>query len=492
MKLSVKMVILFSVTFSAAMFVCLAYVFGKSFDVIVSEAERRAILLDRAFESQMELGFKAEDSKGLNETYQKSLSSLKETIPEILEINVYKVESAQAVASTDESMLGKEADPEDLEAAQTDKMVVIKEREEGRSIIDVTGPLHYGGATDYVIGIKIDFTEEQGMINGLFLRTILIGLLAFLAVILAVLIITRRIVAQISHIAELFKKMSEEEGDLTRRLEDSGKDEIGTLARYFNLYMDSNADFMRQVRDMGYRVAEYSRGASETGNALRDGTSTQAGALEEISSSIEEMAGNTARNTQNALLTKDTAMEAAERAKSGEEALERTVSSMRSISQKITIIEEIARQTNLLALNAAIEAARAGEAGKGFSVVAGEVKKLAELSQAAAKDITKLSMEGLSRAESAGELLAQIVPRIQKTSELVQDIAAASLEEEEGTKQIAQAIMQVDTVVQSNVSSSEDFVRKASGMSSDADQLLGAISRFRLDASASGPRATQA
>ena len=101
-------------------------------------------------------------------------------------------------------------------------------------------------------------------------------------------------------------------------------------------------------------------------------------------------------------------------------------------------------------------------------------------------------MEGLSRAESAGELLAQIVPRIQKTSELVQDIAAASLEEEEGTKQIAQAIMQVDTVVQSNVSSSEDFVRKASGMSSDADQLLGAISRFRLDASASGPRATQA
>jgi methyl-accepting chemotaxis protein len=164
---------------------------------------------------------------------------------------------------------------------------------------------------------------------------------------------------------------------------------------------------------------------------------------------------------------------------------------MRSISQKITIIEEIARQTNLLALNAAIEAARAGEAGKGFSVVAGEVKKLAELSQAA-KDITALSIEGLARAENAGELLAQIVPRIQKTSELVQDIAAASLEEEEGTKQIAQAIMQVDTVVQSNVSSSEDFVLKASGMSSDADQLLGAISRFRLDASASGPRATQA
>ena len=481
MKLAVKMILLFSIVFVIAMSICLTYVFVKSNEVIVTEAERRAILLDKAFESQMYQGFKSENSKGMNEIFQKSLASLKESLPEIVEINVYKIDVARAVASTDESLVGKEADPEDLEAGQTDRTVVLMEKEEGSYVVDVTGPLHHGGAIDYVIGIKIDFTEEQHMINVLLRRTIFVGIVMLMIVVAIVFVISRSVSSPIIAISGIFKKMSEEEGDMTIRIDVDRKDEIGMLARYFNLYMEHNADFMRQVRDMGYRVAECGRDASEAGIVLKDGTSTQAGGLEEISASIEEMASNSARNSQNALLTKDTAMEAADRAKSGEEALEKTVSSMRSISQKITVIEEIARQTNMLALNAAIEAARAGEAGKGFAVVAGEVKKLAELSQSAARDITHLSEEGLAIAENAGELLSQIVPRIQKTAELVQDIAAASLEEEQGARQIAQAIQQVDTVVQKNVDSSEILVKKASGMTSDADELLGAIARFHLE-----------
>jgi methyl-accepting chemotaxis protein len=483
MKLSVKMVVLFSAVFVGAMSICLTYIFIRSYDVIVSEAERRAVLLDKAFESQMYLGFGSENAKGENETYQKSLKALKETLPEIAEINVYKIDGARAVASTDEALVGKEADPEDLEAAQVDKTVVLMEREEGRSVVDVTGPLHHKGDIAYVIGIKIDFTEEQGMIGLLLRRTITLGLVVLISVIAIVFGISRSISFPIMRIAEAFRRMSEEEGDLTTRLHTARKDEIGMLARYFDLFMDRNADFMRRVRDLGNRVAWGSREASDIGSLLKDGTSTQAGGLEEISSSVEQMASNAARNAQNALLTKSTAMEAAGRAKGGEEALGKTVASMRSISQKITIIEEIARQTNLLALNAAIEAARAGEAGKGFSVVAGEVRKLAELSQSAAQEITDLSKRGLSIAESAGELLSQIVPRIQKTAELVQDIAAASSEEEQGTKQIAQAILQVDRVVQKNVSSSEALVHKASEMSADAGLLLDAISRFRLEES---------
>ena len=480
MKLTLKMVLLFSAIFIAAMAICLTYVFIKSYDVIVDEAERRAVLLDKTFESQMYQGFKSENAAGVNEAYQKSLSSIKETLPEIVEINVYKIDGARAVASTDEELLGKEADPEDIEAAHSDKTIVLMEKEGGKSVVDVTGPLHHDGAIDYVIGIMIDFTEEQRMIDGLLLRTIIIGLVVLAFVVAVVSGISRSISFPIIRISEMFKKMSEAEGDLTSRIDVARKDEIGMLATYFNLFMDRNAEFMRKVRDMGLRFAEGSRGTSETGGVLRDGTSTQAGGLEEISASIEQMASSAARNAQNAQLTKGAAMEAAAEAKGGEEALGKAVSAMRSISQKITVIEEISRQTNLLALNAAIEAARAGEAGKGFAVVAGEVKKLAELSQSAAGEITHLSTEGLEIAESAGAMLSKIVPKIQKTAELVQDIAAASSEEKIGTDQIVQAILQVDKIVQSNVASSQDLVQKASGMSSDADQLLGAISQFRL------------
>jgi methyl-accepting chemotaxis protein len=481
MKLTTKMVVLFSATFIAAMTVCLVYVFNKSYEVIVTEAERRAVLLDKTFESQMYQGFRSENAKGVNEAYQKSLAALKATLPEILEINVYHIATARAVATTDSSLLGKEADPEDLEAGKSDKTIVLFENEGKDSIVDVTGPLHYQGAIDYVIGIKIDFTQDQALISGLLVRTLLIGLAALILVVVIVIVTSRSIVVPILRIAGVFRKMSEAEGDLTSRLDATRKDELGILARYFNSYMEQNADFIRQVRDLGTRVAEWSRGAAIAGTELRDGTSTQASGLEEISSSIEELTGNALRNAQNALMTKDTATEASDTARKGQDALERTVAAMRQITNKISVIEEIARNTNLLALNAAIEAARAGEAGKGFAVVAGEVRKLAELSQEAASEITQLSADSLEIAEDAGVFLAQIVPTIRKTADLVQDIATASKEEEQGTTQISLAILQVDSIVQKNVTSSQGLVDKATGMSDDADRLLKAISHFHLE-----------
>jgi methyl-accepting chemotaxis protein len=157
---------------------------------------------------------------------------------------------------------------------------------------------------------------------------------------------------------------------------------------------------------------------------------------------------------------------------------------MKEIATKISIIEEIARQTNLLALNAAIEAARAGEHGKGFAVVASEVRKLAERSQAAAGEIGTLSTRSVQVAETAGEMLTKMVPDIQKTAELVQEISAASREQDTGTEQINKAIQQLDQVIQQNASASEEMASTSEELSGQAEQLKATISFFRIDGGA--------
>jgi methyl-accepting chemotaxis protein len=160
---------------------------------------------------------------------------------------------------------------------------------------------------------------------------------------------------------------------------------------------------------------------------------------------------------------------------------------MKEIAEKISIIEEIARKTDLLALNAAVEAARAGEHGKGFAVVASEVRKLAERSQNAAADISKLTLGGVTLAESAGSMLSKLVPDIRKTAELVQEIAAASAEQNTGANQVNKAIQQLDQVIQQNSSASEEMAATAEELSGQAEQLQTAIGFFKVG-QASAPR----
>jgi methyl-accepting chemotaxis protein len=160
---------------------------------------------------------------------------------------------------------------------------------------------------------------------------------------------------------------------------------------------------------------------------------------------------------------------------------------MKEIAEKITIIEEIARKTDLLALNAAVEAARAGEHGKGFAVVASEVRKLAERSQAAAADINKLTQSGVNVAQNAGDMLLKLVPDIRKTAELVQEIAAASVEQNTGAVQVNKAIQQLDQVIQQNASASEEVAAAAEELSSQAQQLQAAIAFFKVNSTAGKP-----
>jgi methyl-accepting chemotaxis protein len=191
------------------------------------------------------------------------------------------------------------------------------------------------------------------------------------------------------------------------------------------------------------------------------------------------MASSIQQNADNARTTDKLASKAAQDARTSGEAVIHTVSAMKQVAEKIGIIEEIARKTDLLALNAAVEAARAGEHGKGFAVVASEVRKLAERSQAAAAEISRLTVDGVQTAEGAGQMLTRLVPDIQKTAELVREIAAASSEQNTGASQINKAIQQLDQVIQQNSASSEEIASTAEELSSQAELLQSTIGFFR-------------
>jgi|GEM_PF-129540 len=263
----------------------------------------------------------------------------------------------------------------------------------------------------------------------------------------------------------------------------SDKDQLGRALETMGTILN---DVIGQVKVAGDNVTSGSLAMSASSQEMSQGASEQAAAAEEASASIEQMSANIRQNAENALQTEKIAVKAAEDTREGGAAVKETVGAMKQIAQKIMIIEEIARQTNLLALNAAIEAARAGDHGKGFAVVAAEVRKLAERSQVAAGEIGGLSTSSVEVAERAGRLLDIIVPNIQKTAELVQEISAASREQDAGAEQISKAIQQLDTVIQQNASASEEIASTAEELSSQSEQLQEMIAFFTLAGTVKG------
>jgi len=235
------------------------------------------------------------------------------------------------------------------------------------------------------------------------------------------------------------------------------------------------------VQTAAVNVAAGSQELSSGAEEMSQGSSEQAGSVEEVSASMEQMVSNIQQNADNAQQTEKIAQKAAEDARAGGKAVVQTVAAMKEIAGKITIIEEIARQTNLLALNAAIEAARAGEHGRGFAVVASEVRKLAERSQTAAGEISRLSGTSVQVAEQAGAMLAKLVPDIQRTAELVLEINGSSKEQNEGASQVNKAIQQLDQVVQQNASAAEEMSSTAEELSSQAEHLQSIMDFFKVD-----------
>ena len=242
------------------------------------------------------------------------------------------------------------------------------------------------------------------------------------------------------------------------------------------------------IRGIAGEVAAASQSISTASIQVSKGASAQAAAAEEASSSMEEMVSNIKQNADNAQQTDKIANKSAKDAQESGKSVLEAVSAMKEIANKISIIEEIARQTNLLALNAAIEAARAGEHGKGFAVVAAEVRKLAERSQKAAAEINQLSSTTLRVSEKSGEMLDKLVPDIQRTAELVQEISAASKEQDTGAEQINKALQQLEKVIQQNASASEEMASTTEELTGQSDQLVSALGFFHTGDEAGGMR----
>ncbi|HEU4993738.1 MAG TPA: methyl-accepting chemotaxis protein [Gemmatimonadaceae bacterium] len=278
-------------------------------------------------------------------------------------------------------------------------------------------------------------------------------------------------------------------GDLRQVTGATRNDETGHLQRAMRTMADSLSQTISQVRLASETLTGASAQVAATAQQLAQGTNEQAASVEETTASLEEMNASITQNADNSRATEQTAAKGARDAEESGRVAAETTLAMKTIAQKISIIEDIAYQTNLLALNAAIEAARAGEHGKGFAVVATEVRKLAERSQAAANEISALAISSVSVAERSGALLAELVPAIRQTAELVQEVAAASREQAAGVQQINSAMSQVDHVTQRTASAAEELASTAEEMAAQAESLRQIVSVFKVpeqEQSASG------
>lgn len=302
-------------------------------------------------------------------------------------------------------------------------------------------------------------------------------LIALLAAWLISRSLTKLLGGEPAYAAEILTRIAE--GDLSMEVQVRKNDQTSMLYAVQQM-VSKLKQVVGEVNSSAEALAGASEEVSATAQTLSQASSEQAAGVEETSATIEQANASINQNTENAKLTEGMASKASQDAAEGGAAVKATVSAMKQIAQKISIIDDIAYQTNLLALNAAIEAARAGEHGKGFAVVATEVRKLAERSQVAAQEISDVASSSVQLSERAGQLLDVMVPNIQKTSELVQEISAASQEQTTGINQINMAMGQLSQTTQQNASSSEELAATAEEMSAQAEQLQHAMTFFRL------------
>jgi methyl-accepting chemotaxis protein len=307
---------------------------------------------------------------------------------------------------------------------------------------------------------------------------IVLVLVALVVAVAVAVLVTRSITGPLAAAVRVVGNVAK--GDLRDRVEVTGDDEVARLLGAVKNMSDRLGQVIGEVRSGADALAGASAQVSATAQTLSQGTGEQAASVEETTSSLEEMSASINQNAENARQTEAMAKEGARNAEGSGASVTETVNAMKSIAERVSIIEEIAYQTNLLALNAAIEAARAGDHGKGFAVVATEVRKLAERSQKAAKEIGELAGSSVKVAEQSGRLILDLVPTIRKTSDLVQEVAAASSEQSAGVAQVSRAMSTVDSVTQRNASAAEELSSTAEEMATQAEALQQVMAFFMV------------
>ncbi|MBO9499107.1 MAG: methyl-accepting chemotaxis protein [Novosphingobium sp.] len=313
---------------------------------------------------------------------------------------------------------------------------------------------------------------------------IALGVVAFLLTAMAAVYLAVLIARGLKSAGDAMRQVAE--GDLTRTVEIKSKDEIGELLGHVNMMIERLRGVVGDANVAAENVSAGSQELSASSEQVSQGATEQAAAAEQASASMEEMAANIKQNADNAAQTEKIARQSSKDAEASGVAVDKAVDAMRTIAEKIGIVQEIARQTDLLALNAAVEAARAGEHGRGFAVVASEVRKLAERSQTAAAEISAVSGDTVKAATEAGEMLTKLVPDIRRTAELVSEISAACREQDIGASQINEAIQQLDQVTQQNAGASEQISTTSEELAAQAEELQASIAYFKTSDNAGG------
>lgn len=342
---------------------------------------------------------------------------------------------------------------------------------------------------DWVLLSEIDEEEAFQAVYSMRNQVAVMGLFLLGFTVLLSIFVARAIKNPILKTAEWINSLSQ--GDLTINVVSSSKDEVGQMQESTGKMVEKLREIVGNLVTGADSIVAASDHLNQTSQSMSQGANEQAATAEENSASLEEMSSSISQNAENAKITNNIATKNSEEAVEGGKAVDETMKAMREIAEKIGMVEDIAYNTNLLALNAAIEAARAGEHGKGFAVVASEVRKLAERSQVAAQEISEVASNSVAISEKAGSLLNSIVPNIQKTADLVQEITYASDQQAQGVTQMNNAMAQLDKVASSNAAAAEELAASSEELNSQAVSMQAAMQFFKYDASSTGATAAK-